>query len=295
MNRAVRGVLHAAPLAALTALATVVALPSAGASGSGVPFTDSGTHGTLTFCNQAGQPMTSGSLANDPFAWKVVSSTAAPKGYGKATSRATLLAFQPIQYIDPGDWSGQELTAGSSYSNVAHPVVQETNADEPLLGFVQSYPPHWDHLIQLRMYFSGLNQPEEETTYPAAVLRISGNTWTMVQGGGASCSSGTGVSDEKRLLPKKYFKSPTPVVPAGESSSSPTSGGSHSPGAGSGGTSSPSPGGGKGSDPSTTQAAQSSSSGGMSTGAKTAIGLGLVALIGLAVAGIAWWRRRPAE
>jgi hypothetical protein len=295
MNRAVRGLRFAAPLAALTAIATIVAVPSASASGSGVPFTDPNAHGTLTFCNSSGQPMTSGSLSTQPFAWKTVSSVAAPSGYGLRTSRATLYAYQPIQFIDAGDWSGLQITGASSFSNTAHPLVQATSGDATMRNFVASYPPHWDGLVQLRMYFTGFNKALDLNTYPSAVLKITGNTWTLVQGGGSSCTSGTGVSDETRLLPKSRFSSPpaeqtgASASPSASSTAKGTTGSSGSSGS-SGSTGQA----GQGGSSSATDASGSASGGGMSAGAKTGVGLGILALVGAAVVAIILWRRRPA-
>jgi hypothetical protein len=292
MNRAVRGLRNTAPLAVLTALATMVGSPSASAAGSGVPFTDPNAHGTLTFCNPNGQPMTSGRLSTQPFAWKTVSSVAPPSGYGLPSSRATLYAYQPIQFIDPGDWSGLQITGASSFSNRAHPLVQATSGDATMRNFVASYPPHWDGLVQLRMYFTGFNKPLDLNKYPSAVLKITGNTWTLVQGGGASCTSGTGVSDETRLLPKSRFSSP-PAEQTGASASPSSSTGAKGSAASSPGSS--------GSDGSTGSAAGNSdsqsgsgSSAGLSAGAKTGIGLGVLALVGAGVVAILLWRRRPA-
>jgi hypothetical protein len=285
------------PLAMLTIAATSFSGPLAAASGSGVPFHDTNVRGSLTFCNRAGQPVTSGSLNAVPFVWKAISSALAPAGYRTTAARATLDAYQPIQFVDPGDWSGGQLTGSSAFSNGAHPVAQATNADSPLLNFVQAYPPHWQGLIEIRMLFSGVNKVQLQSPYPAAVIRINGNTWTLVSGGGGSCSAGRGISDESFLLPKNKLKRPETVVPAGESSAQASAAAAKA--------SSPSP-----SSKSSTSAAHSeapptqsgpaalaaaSSSTGMSAAAKTGIGLGVLALIGVGVMGAIWWRRRPVD
>jgi hypothetical protein len=282
--------------AVMFAAATVVAMsmstPSAVASSSSVPFNDASIHGTLTFCSRTGQPMTSGSLTTAPFAWKTVSSVPAPAGYQNQDSRATLYAYQPIQFVDPGDWSGEQLTGSSSYTNVDHPVDQATNADQPLLGFTQAYPAHWQGLIEIRMFFSRVNYPAYTTTYPAAILRISANSWTMVQGGGSSCGLGQGKSDESKLLPKKVLKKQQQVIPAGDSSTAPsTTASSGSGGGSSNGSNSGSAGAGSGAG--SAAAGNSSSSSGLSMAAKTGIALAVIAVIGLLMAVVGWRRRRP--
>ena len=95
-----------------------------------------------------------------PFAWKAISSVNPPAGYGGAGGRVALWAYQPIQYVDPGDWSGSLLTGGSAFSNPDHPVVQATNADQPLLGFTQAYPEHWDGLLEIRMMYTAKDKPQ---------------------------------------------------------------------------------------------------------------------------------------
>lgn len=290
MNRPVRCARSATVVAALTVSAMAVALPMAAASGSAVPFHDTNVRGSLTFCNRAGQPITSGSLDTAPFAWKTVSSAVAPVGYRGTDARATLYAYQPIQFVDPGDWSGSQLTGSSSYTNPDHPVDQATNVDSALLGFTQAYPSHWDNLIELRMFYSAFNKPAETSTYPAAVVRVTGSTWTLVSGGGSSCASGQGVSDETALLPKKVLRKKHVVVPAGSatpaaSTSSPTSGSSSAPT----GSASISTGAARAA---TGAATDDPASSGLGTGAKTAIGLAVLALVGVAAATVYWWRRR---
>src|SRR5262244_2621522 len=153
MNRLARRARAAVTLGALTlgvltlgalSAATPFAAASVTSSSSKVPFQDPSIHGWLTFCNRNNQPVTSGSLYTAPFAWKTVSSAPPPAGYRNSAGRVTLYAYQPIKYVDPGDWSGSELTAASSFTNPNHPAVQATNADLPLLGFTQAYPAHWD-------------------------------------------------------------------------------------------------------------------------------------------------------
>ncbi len=194
---------------ALASAVTVgaTAVPStAFASGSTVPFTDPNQVGSLTLCNAHGQPITSGSLLTVPFVWRAVSSARVPAGY----ARATLYLFQPIQHVDPGDWTGYQLTDDAMFSNAAHPMAQATYADAPLIWPDHSMPPYWDDLYQLRMVFSSPGKQPWSFSYPAAVIKVTGNTWTLLKGGGSSCTDGTAESVESYLLPKSDTAVPKP-------------------------------------------------------------------------------------
>jgi len=185
----------------------VSAVPStAFAGGFKVPFTDPNQVGSLTLCNTYEQPITSGSLLTVPFVWRAVSSARVPAGY----TGATLDLFQPIQYEPPGNWSGYQLTASARFSNPAHPMAQATYVDAPLTWPDHAMPPYWDGLYQLRMFFSSPDKQAWSFSYPAAVIKVTGNTWTLVQGGGSSCTDGTAESVESLYLPR----SETAVPPA---------------------------------------------------------------------------------
>jgi hypothetical protein len=135
-----------------------------------------------------------------------VSSARVPPGY----TRATLDLFQPIEHINPGDWTGYQLTDDAIFSNPAHPMAQATYADAPLIWPHQSMPPYWDGLYQLRMVFSAPDKQPWDFSYPTAVIKVTGNTWTLVQGGGSSCTDGTAVSVASRLLPRSETGVPKP-------------------------------------------------------------------------------------
>jgi hypothetical protein len=162
----------------------------------------------VTLCGRDGKPVTSGSLLTAPFVWSAISSTAAPDGY----TRAYLLVFQPIQYVDPSNWSGYQLTGPAIYSKAAHPVAQATNADEPLFYADNSYPPRWDGLYEIRMYFSAPTKPPENSIYPMAVIRVSGRNWTLVSGGTTPCNAGSGIAVEALRLPKAELDTPQSLV-----------------------------------------------------------------------------------
>ena len=186
-------------IAAIVALISGVAFsPAIKASAYTVPFKDPNASGFIGLCDRAGNPMKSGSLQDVPFVWTAVSSTPAPPGYEHG--KATLYAMQPRQHADPSQWWGRQITSSSSFTNPAHPMVQSTNVDSPLLWFVQAYPNQWAGLVQLRIYYSGINLPVEYSTYPSTVLRVNGNTWSVVSGGAVACNVGKATSAESQLL-----------------------------------------------------------------------------------------------
>lgn len=190
-----------------------------------VPFQDENQNGTLTFCNMNRQAVTSGSLRDVPFVWNVASSTPAPAHY----TRAYLDIFQPIQHEDAANWTGRQLTVQAVFSNPKHPMAQATYADEPLLWSDQLIPPYWDGLYELRMYFSQPLLAPYSTPYPAAVIRVTGDTWTLVSGGGSSCDSGTAVSVELRSLPKSETETPHVLTANGKNLTVPTASASVTP------------------------------------------------------------------
>ena len=187
------------PFAAAAAMAAAVSIsPSSVASAGTLPFNDPNVDGLIGFCGHTGQPVRSGTLADAPFVWSALSSSAAPDGYQHG--KATLYAYQPRQDVDPGQWSGMQLTGSTTFTSAAHPVAQATASDSPLLYFAQAYPPRWDGLVEVRMYFSGMNLPVYSQRYPAAVIQIQGDRWSVVSGGTVACDAGRGVSDETQIL-----------------------------------------------------------------------------------------------
>jgi hypothetical protein len=253
-----------------------------------VPFTDPNIDGWLTFCNRNDQPVTSGSLYATPFAWKTISSAPPPPGYRNSKGRAALYGYQPLQYVNPGDWAGYELTGASSFSNPDHPVAQATNADLPLIGFTESYPLHWDGFAEIRMMWTSVNQAQLQSPYAAAIVRVTGNTWTLVEGGGGSCSQSTGRSDEVRALASKKLAKPETAVPVANSSASARRASTNPPV----GSAASSPSSARSAGVGSAKLAAKDSSTGMSGGALAGIAVGALALIWAAIGAIAFWRRR---
>ena len=193
--------------AAFVVLISALAPATASAS-SNVPFTDPSASGALTLCGRNDQPVRSGSLLTVPFVWKVISSMATPQGY----TRGYTAVFQPIQHEDPSDWSGYQLTTVATFSNPAHPVAQATDKDPPLEWPDHNFPPYWSGFYQLRMFFAGPGLASYNSTYPTAVIRVQGSTWTLVQGGTTPCDAGTAVSYESVVLPKSETDTPESLV-----------------------------------------------------------------------------------
>jgi hypothetical protein len=164
------------------------------------PFTDQNAIGYLGLCNQAGQQISSGNIDTAPFAARVVSSQPALAPYNNGGRVAVLYVFLPIQGLPAGDWSGEQLTASTHYSDPAHPTAVATSRDEPLRTAVSDFPPKWDGFFQLRLFLGTSDEPLYEAHYPALDIQVDGTKWQSFGGGPVDCHSGTAVSAESILL-----------------------------------------------------------------------------------------------
>lgn len=260
------------------------------------PYTDPAATGGITLCDAKGNIRSSGSLS-DPLATTVVGASPATAPYDGEGRTAGLFAYQPRQGVEPGEWSGQGMTALSRYTNPKHPMAEILPADYTVGDFVQAFAPQWDGMIQLRMYLRVPNQPVGSTSYSATSLKVSGDTWQQVgASAGGICKAGKATS-VARLLGLSTEK-PTAAPTSGPSPATPT------PSAAATARSGASP-----TTPGTASAAGSASSPGVTSGggavatepvaAATEEGPGLVAWIlpvGLlfTLALGAWlWGRRP--
>ncbi|MFZ0251251.1 MAG: hypothetical protein WAL61_14995 [Acidimicrobiales bacterium] len=223
---------------ALSSVVAIVAQPietplvgsatAAAAAAPTAPFTDPSAVGSIGLCNQAGQQITEGSITTRPFAWRAVSTQAAPAPYNNAGRTAILVAYLPQQGLPAGDWSGTEMTASSNYTNPANPMAAATDGDESLQSVVEEFPPKWDGFLQLRMYLDTANRQPYESQYPTLNIQVTGDTWQAVGGSQVNCSSGTAESIETVLLPSTTTttsSSPpapttTPAVVSGNGTSS---------------------------------------------------------------------------
>lgn len=193
--------------AALAAVAVLAAAP-AQAHADQLPFNDTNVNGSIGLCDATGSPIRSGAMSAHPFVAMAASSVGAPDGFTGTNSKATLYAFQPRKDVDPGEWSGEQMTGSSVYADSGHPMVSGTNLDPSLKDFVSGYPANWDGLVELRIYYTAPNKVPYRRTYPAAVLRVSGDTWSVVQGADVTCDSKKVISSERLLLPPSAFNKP---------------------------------------------------------------------------------------
>ena len=174
-----------------------------------VPYRDPAAQGYLGICDQAGHQITSGSTATVPFAWRVVSSEPALTPYNNVYRTAILLAYQPINGLAPGSWSGEGLTASSRYSNPFHPMAAATLGDMSLASFVRDFPPHWNGLVELRLYLGTADKPTYSYRYPTLDIQVTGSTWHALDGGNVNCAAGTATSLETIVLPSSTTTSPS--------------------------------------------------------------------------------------
>jgi len=146
------------------------------------PYADSAVTGTITFYDGSGHVLTHGDINAKPFVWRAVSSRAATAPYNGSGATATLFAYQPRQNATPVLWSGDTLTASTPFPDPAHPAVTATATDFSLKDFLDEFPPRWDGAIQVRIYLDAPGQTALTSSYVAANLKISGDTWTQVPG-----------------------------------------------------------------------------------------------------------------
>jgi hypothetical protein len=183
---------------------------------SGLPYADQYAHGSIGLCDKAGNNITHGSVYDKPFAWRAVSSISAPAAYGGPGRKATLYAYQPRKGVDPANWSGQQLGAASAYSSTTVPVAQQTDRDPALSDYLNNYPPQWDKLVELRVYFGALNTPVSTSAYPAADIRIVGTTWTLLNGAKVDCNAGGTVISAEAAIPASNSVGLQPPQPLSE-------------------------------------------------------------------------------
>ncbi len=229
MIRITRPALRISLAAAVMVTATVLAQP---AQAGPLPFSDPHAQGQIGLCDSSGHPIQSGSTISHPYVVAAGSTEAAPAGYQASKGgKATLYAFQPRQDVDPGQWSGFQLTGSSAYADDKHPLVSGTNLDPSLKDFVTAFPARWDGLVQLRIYYTAPNTVAFKRSYPAAVLRVQGNQWTLVQGAQLDCDLAKVVSSEKLLLPASAFDPAHPAVTDAPSLTEPSHSAAASPSA----------------------------------------------------------------
>lgn len=177
-RRAVLG--GGAVVVGLAATAAVVVLRSHGDARA--PYADPAVRGRLTLCVD-GSAVTEGSVARRPFVDAVVGPGADAGG-----GRATLLAHQPREGVDPEEWTGVPLTAGTTVAGGAAPAARLDTGSTTLAQFLGGYPAVWDGWVQLRLAVAGSDGATSDG-YAAVDLRVEGDRWHAVAAGSATCPS----------------------------------------------------------------------------------------------------------
>jgi len=173
-------------------------IPVGTAWASSLPYADSSARGAVGLCDKNGNNITHGSVYDKPFVWRAVAAQPAPESVRGSGRNATLYAYQPRKGVDPAEWSGEQLTSNAAYSDPNVPIAQATDRDIALSDYLNDYPPQWDRLIELRIFY-GSTTGEESATYPVADIRVTGTKWTLVSGAKVDCKTGTAISMEDAL------------------------------------------------------------------------------------------------
>ena len=273
--------------AAALVVATAAVLTATTASASNpVPYTDFQANGSVGLCDKSGNAVTSGRITDKPFVWFAVSSMAAPKGYGGSGRKATLFIYQPRPNTYPNQWSADQMTSSSPYTNPRYPMAAATDADFSLKDYIAEFPPRWNGLLQLRMYYGAPNKPTWTDTYAATDIKVTGSAWRVVRGASVPCTKGSAKPNETfRITPSPSGAAASPSATSSApapTSASPSPSDSASPSAS-----------GDSASASTAAVVAASSEGGAGSGGAGAAPwlLGLVA-VGAVAGGGAWWYRR---
>jgi hypothetical protein len=194
-----RVLLVGAAVVVAVVVAVTVWVRHGASSSTRVPYTDAAATGVIGLCDRHGHDVTTGSTKAGPFVWRAVGSSAATGAYAVAGRTATLYAFQPRPGVDPAGWSGQQLTASSSYTNPAHPMAQATTKDIDLADFLAAFHALDAGVVELRLYLGAPNQPLATQRYDATDVKVSGSSWRVLRGGPVTCTDGNAVSLETQV------------------------------------------------------------------------------------------------
>jgi hypothetical protein len=173
------------------ALGLAVTLPGCSGKGAALPYNDSNVRGYIGLCDKVGKPIRQGRVGDVPFVWKAVSSSPAPPPFDGYKKTATLYAYVPKPGYPPESWIGEQITESTFYTNPAHPMVQASEADGPVLKNLITGATLWNGLVQLRLFWSVPGEGAHTATYPATDIQVKGDRWTVVRGGDVACNSGS--------------------------------------------------------------------------------------------------------
>ncbi|MBA2954206.1 hypothetical protein GON03_07725 [Nocardioides sp. MAH-18] len=159
------------------------------------PYDDPESAGLLTLCAADGTPVTGGRVDERPFVDVVLGETGLPPAYDARGAVATLFAYQPREGVAASEFSGSPLTAAAVLADATKPGAVVTEDAWSLGDFTTAFPADWDGYVQLRLY---LGTPDAGTLtdqpYDTADLRVDGDRWELVRGGGASCADAESVT-----------------------------------------------------------------------------------------------------
>lgn len=163
---------------------------------------DATSQGGLTFYDASGHAITGGSLSTAPIAAYVVGGAVLRSG----DTKATLYGYLPVKGEAPGAWSGEQLSASTTYPasgapgsvSSTSPVVSGASTDTSLASLVADYPNKdtsstdgYAGIYQLRLVTSAAGQ-SPTATYDSADIAISGNSWSVVYSAGVVSGGGGG-------------------------------------------------------------------------------------------------------
>ncbi len=167
---------------------------TAGAAGTSPPWESTGTNygsvGGLSLYNASGVLVTGGNLTDAPIAAYVEGASTIRSG----DTKATLYAYTPVNGLAPGNWSGQALSASTTYPNASapSPLITATlpvqtggSLDESLSEYIAQFPNNdtssdgYAGIYQLRLKTTASGQGGN-TTYDSADIQVSGSTWSLV-------------------------------------------------------------------------------------------------------------------
>lgn len=184
-------------LALVTTIATIATgslvmgfAGSASAAGNPPWEPDTSSVGGLAFYNAAGQQITGGNLTDQPLAAYVVGASTIRSG----DTKATLFGYLPVDGETPGQWSGEAISASTTFPNASAPgslasstlpVVTGSGTDESV-GTLEADFPNTDTsndgyagLYELRLKTSAVGK-SQTGGYDSADIQISGSTWSVV-------------------------------------------------------------------------------------------------------------------
>ncbi len=175
-----------------TVLATLAAVNAGSALAAAPPWEpDVNSIGIVTLYNAAGAVITGGNLSDVPFAAYAQASSAGRVG----DTKATLIGKTPNHSQPTGAWSGQQLSASTTYPNAAAPAPLKTSplpvaslgvGDGDLTSYIQAFPNNdstagYVNVYQLRIITSGPGLPVPTTYYTADIsVNSAAGTWTQV-------------------------------------------------------------------------------------------------------------------